>query len=39
MIVRLYAEHHNWSAVKEKWHEERIHERVPEAAHRRFSGS
>ena len=27
MIVRLYAEHHNWSTVKEKWHEERIHER------------
>ncbi|WP_341481431.1 BrxA family protein [Salinibacter ruber] len=27
MIVRLYAEHHSWSAVKEKWHEERIHER------------
>ena len=27
MIVRLYAEHHNWATVKEKWHEERIHER------------
>ena len=27
ILVRLYAEHHNWSTVKEKWHEERIHER------------
>jgi hypothetical protein len=27
MIVRLYAEHHNWTTVKKKWHEERIHER------------
>jgi len=27
MIVRLYTEHHNWATVKEKWHEERIHER------------
>ncbi len=27
MIVRLYAEHHNWATVKEKWHGERIHER------------
>ena len=26
-VTRLYSEHHNWGAVKEKWHEERIHER------------
>lgn len=26
-IVELYAAHHNWAAVKESWHEERLHER------------
>jgi hypothetical protein len=26
-VVRLYAEHHNWGEVKERWHEERVHER------------
>lgn len=27
VIARLYTEHHNWATVKEKWHEERMHER------------
>jgi hypothetical protein len=26
-VVRLYAKHHNWGEVKERWHEERVHER------------
>jgi hypothetical protein len=26
-IVQLYAEHHSWAEVKERWHAERIHER------------
>ncbi len=26
-IVRLYAEHHSWAEVKQRWHEERIHDR------------
>lgn len=26
-IVRLYAEHHSWSEVKQRWHEDRIHDR------------
>ena len=26
-IVRLYAQHHSWTEVKERWHAERIHER------------
>jgi hypothetical protein len=25
--VRLYAEHHSWSEVKQRWHEDRIHDR------------
>jgi len=26
-IVRLYAKHHSWAEVKERWHEDRIHDR------------
>lgn len=26
-IVRLYAEHHSWADVKERWHQDRIHDR------------
>jgi hypothetical protein len=26
-MVRLYAEYHSWAEVKERWHEDRVHER------------
>lgn len=26
-IVRLYAEHHSWAEVKERWHKDRVHDR------------
>ena len=27
VVERIYAKHHNWGEVKERWHEERVHER------------
>lgn len=26
-IVELYVEHHSWAAVKERWHQDRVHDR------------